>query len=238
MAPAETLIAARAQGAPLRAIATIYRRNPLVYFAKVDSGITRPQDFIGKTIRASAFQMAVLHAMTARVGIPPDRYAVTCCDLALFYSDHAQVSEGYLTNEVLAAQKAGYKLNIIFPDDYGVHFYADTLFATDDFLATKPDLVRRFLRATLKGWTYAVQNPMAIGPLVGAYKPDADAAFETAKMIASLPLINTGEDHIGWMKPEVWAGMERTLRKLNLLKAPVDVTQVYTLQFLHEIYGQ
>ena len=57
-------------------------------------------------------------------------------------------------------------------------------------------------------------------------------------MTASIPLINTGEDDIGWMKPEIWTGMEQTLREQGVLTAPVDVTQVYTLQFLEEIYGK
>ena len=55
-------------------------------------------------------------------------------------------------------------------------------------------------------------------------------------MAASLPLINTGEDHIGWMKPDLWAGMEKTLREQGVLTTPLDVTQVYTMQFLQEIY--
>lgn len=57
-------------------------------------------------------------------------------------------------------------------------------------------------------------------------------------MIASLPLVNTGEDFIGWMKPEIWAGMEQTLREQGVLTAPLDVTQVYTMQFLEETYGK
>ena len=64
---------------------------------------------------------------------------------------------------VVVVQRAGYKINLIYPDDYGVHFYGDTIFARDDFIAANPDLVRRFLRASLKGWTYAVENPAAAG---------------------------------------------------------------------------
>ena len=104
-------------------------------------------------------------------------------------------------------------------------------------IATEPSLVERFLRATLKGWTYAIENPTAIGALAIKYRSDADVAHEIAFMTTSLPLINTGEDHIGWMKPEIWAGMEQTLREQGVLTATLDVTQVYTLQFLQAIYG-
>jgi len=159
-------------------------------------------------------------------------------DNEIYEASGGTATASRVTDAVALAQAAGYKLNIIYPDDYGIHFYADTLFTTDDLIARNPDLVRRFVRATLKGWTYAVENPTAIGPMIVKYKPDADAELESEKMTASLPLVNTGEDFIGWMKPEVWAGMEQTLREQGVLTQTVDVTQAYTMQFLEEIYGK
>jgi NitT/TauT family transport system substrate-binding protein len=232
------LLAARADGKPLRAIAAVYRRSPGVYMALASSGITRPQDFAGKKIELSPRGIPLLRAMLARVGVRPDQYTTvdSTSDLAPFFTGQVDVRSVFLTNEVLTAREQGYKVNLISPDDYGIHFYADTIFATDDLIAKNPDLVQRFLRATLKGWTYAVENSTKIGEMVRKYKPGADAKHETAFMNASLPLINTGEDHIGWMKPEAWAGMERTLREQGVLTKPLDVTQVYTLQFIQEIY--
>ncbi len=239
-AGADELILARADGKPVRALATVYRRSPLVFVALADSGITRPQDFVGKVIRVGTMTIAPLHAMTARVGVRPDQYAevVLPSEIAAFASGQAPVWSMYLTNFAITVQQAGHKLNIIYPDDYGVHFYADTLFTTDDLIAQNPDLVRRFLRAALKGWTFAIENPTTIGPMVLEYAPKADATLENVKMTASLPLVNTGEDYIGWMKPEIWSGMEKTLREQGVLTQTVDVTQAYTLQFLREIYGK
>ncbi|MFH1185180.1 MAG: ABC transporter substrate-binding protein [Chloroflexota bacterium] len=235
---ADVLLVARAEGKPIRAIATIYRRSPRVYVSLADSGITKPTDFVGKTIAVGRGGGPLLEATLRRVGIRPDQYKVveTTPDLASFYSGEVQVRSVFLTNEVLTAQAAGYKINIIYPDDYGIHFYADTVFTTDDLIAKDPDLVLRFLRATLKGWTYAVENADEVGALVLHYIPQADAAFENKKMMASIPLVHTGEDYIGWMTPDLWAGMETTLREQSVLTAPLDVTQVYTLQFLREVY--
>jgi NitT/TauT family transport system substrate-binding protein len=235
---AERLIAARAEGQPLRAIAVIYRRSPLVFMALADSGITRPQDFVGKTVQAGSTGVMILHAMLANVGISLDQYQEVNIgtDLGPFYSGQVQVWNAWLNNEVLVAQSAGYKVNIIYPDDYGIHFYSDSLYATEAYIALNPDLVLRFLRATLKGWTYAIENPNLVAPMVAIFNPNADLRHETAQMTASLPLINTGTDHIGWMKPEIWVGMAQTLRDQGLLTAPLDVTQVYTMQFLEEIY--
>jgi NitT/TauT family transport system substrate-binding protein len=163
----------------------------------------------------------VFHAMMARVGIRPDQYTEVNLpsDVAVFASGQAPVWSVYVNNLAVAVQQAGDKLNFI-PTTMA-YFYADTIFTGDELLARNPDLVRRFLRATLKGWTYAVENPAAIGAIVQKYKLDTDRELESAKITASLPLVNTGQDHIGWMKPEVWAGMEKTLREQGVLTKTV-----------------
>ncbi len=238
LAAADEMILARSEGKPFRTIAVIFRRSPVVFITLADSGITRPEDFAGMQIRAPANTVPTLHAMTARVGVSPSQYTEVNLpsDLALFATGEVPVWGVYINSFVVSAQQAGYQLNIIYPDDYGVHFYADTVFTTDDMIANNPDLVTHFLRATLKGWTYAVENPSEVPVMVQKVLPAADATIEIDRMTASIPLVNTGEDHIGWMKPEIWVGMEQTLSEQDVLTAPLDVTQVYTMQFLEEIY--
>ncbi len=231
------LIPARAEGKPVRAIATIFRHDPFAFFALADSGITRPEDFVGKTLMVRPRAMPILQAILARVGITSQPYTVNAqADFTALYTGDVDVATGFVTSQGVEAERAGHKLNVIYPDDYGVHLTSDNIFATDEFLAANPKLVTRFLRATFKGWTYVVEHPGEVGALVAKYDPNADVSLQTDQMIASLPLINTGEDHIGWMKPEVWAGMEHTLRAQGVLTKPINVTEVYTLQFLEEIY--
>lgn len=237
--PANVMLA-RAAGKPVRCIAIIYRHNPVVFFSLADSGITRPQDFAGQKIRSTTSTGTTLQAMLTRLGISPDQYEIVNLpsDITKFTSGEVPVWGGYLNVFVLEVQRAGYDINIIYPDDYGIHFYGDVLITTDDLIAKNADLVLRFTRATLKGWTYAVENPETIGAIVQKYNPQANADLESARMAASIPLVNTGEDYIGWMEPESWAGMAQTLREQGTLKDPLDVSQVYTLQFLEEIYGK
>ena len=90
--PADVILA-RADGVPVRSVAAIYRRSPIVFFALADSGITRPQDFIGKKIRSTLTVDQTLQAMMTRVGIDEHQYETEYLpsDIALFASGNPPV---------------------------------------------------------------------------------------------------------------------------------------------------
>lgn len=238
IADATDVLVSRAAGKPIRAIASVFRRSPIVYISKIDSGIRRPHDFVGKSIRSSNNVKIQFLALMGRIGIAPDKYRLVEAPYtaAAFESGAADVWANYINGFPTTLEAAGYKFNRIYPDDYGVHFYSDMIVTTDTTIATSTDLVLRFLRASLKGWAEAVEDPKLVGAIVGRYNPAADAALETRKMRATQPLVNTGEDQIGWMNEEVWAGMLKELRAQSIVAAPVDLNDVYTMKFLQEIY--
>jgi NitT/TauT family transport system substrate-binding protein len=241
-AKADSLIVARFEGKSVRAIAVIQRRSPLVFMTLKNSGITRPEQFAGKTIFVSRGSRPALLAATRKVGLRPGQFKMVGehsheTDYTEFFNGEIDVWVGFLFDEAVEIEAAGYELNFIHPENYGVHNYATTIFATDRFIAENPDVVTRFLRATLqRGWKFALQNPEAAGGLTAQYDASIDKDHESAYLTALLPLINTGEDHVGWMKPEIWAEMTDNLGRLKLLANPVDPAEVYTLRFLEEIY--
>ena len=235
------LVTARSQGLPITAIATIYRRYPLAFMTLASSGITRPHGFPGHTVRtlAPGGSAVVFQAMMTRLGLDPDSVQEVDVgyDLSPFFAGEVDISPSYINIQVLTAREQGYKVNLILPEDYGIHLYGDTLFTTDRLIEENPDLVLRFLRATLRGWQWAIENPELAGPLALKYDPTLDAAQQAAQMEASVPLVHTGEDHIGWMREEVWQGTYDILLEQGLLDEPVDVDRVYTMEFLQKIYG-
>lgn len=178
--------------------------------------------------------------MMARVGVPPEAYSevILSSELDQFVTADVPVWGVFYNSFAVVIQEAGYELNFIFPEDYGVHFYGDVIFTTDALIENNPDLVTRFLRASLAGWQFAIEAPEAVGPMVGQYDAEANPALESAKMRASIPLIHTGHDHIGWMQMERWQAMEETLRQQGVLSRSLDVEEVFTMTFLQEIYGE
>ncbi len=182
----------------------------------------------------------LLKAMMSWMGIQTDEYRTINLpsDLNTFSGGQAQVWGVYLNNFVVELENSGQPLNIIYPDDYGVHFYGDTLFTSDAVIQQEPELVLRFLRATLKGYSYVTEHHQQAAQMTKNHNPRADIKLEEAKMGITTLLINTGEDHIGWMNAGVWTGMEKTMRKQGLISQPLDLNQVQTMQFLELIYAK
>lgn len=240
VAGADVILLARSQGKPVQAVTTIYQRNPVVFFTLAQTGITSPQQFAGKSIRATLDMLPTLHAMMTFIDVPPDAYQIVelPSDIAQFASGVVPIWGGFITGMALDLQQAGYDINVIYPDNYGVHFYADTLFTTDAFMAESPDVVTRVVKATRNGLTFAVTQPEAIGPMVALYNDQADPAAESLRMMASIPLIQSGTGRIGWMEQTKWQAMHDILLAQGVLPDEVDVSTVFTLEFLEKSIGE
>lgn len=239
LATAIHLIQARAEGKPVRAIAAVNQLNSTIFISMRNSGITHPRQFAGKTIRASVANIPILRATAERFGVGPDQYTLlNTRDTDRFYSGEIDIWVGVQYHTTTRMEKLGHDLNIMYPDNYGVHFYRICIFATDAHIAEHPDVVRRFLRATLtRGWRNIVRAPDTAGPLTALYDPDVDQTIENNYMTAMVPLIATGEVEIGWMEPDTWAAMADDLVSTGVLDQPIDPTDLYTMRFLEEIYG-
>ncbi|MBN1691798.1 MAG: ABC transporter substrate-binding protein [Dehalococcoidia bacterium] len=241
----ESVLVARSQDQPVTAVAAIYRQSPIVYVALFDSGILRPRDFLGKTVAtldASGSQQDLqlqFDIMMKRLGLDISRTKLIAWDpvFTTFYGGEVDITSCYSNTSLIEMRQKGLKLNLIWPSDYGVYFYSDLVVTRESLIKDNPDLVARFLRATLRGWQDAVEDYEQAIPAVLKYNKGKDPQLQAAMLEAQLPLVHTGDDYIGWMKPEDWQSMYQTLLDYNLLAKPFDVNQAYTMQFLYEIYG-
>jgi NitT/TauT family transport system substrate-binding protein len=243
MAPEEIFVQ-RSRGESLTAIAAIYRRSSVVYLSKADSGITRPKDFSGKTVAALAdkggsreFQLQLV-AMMKNLGLDIQGMHLVAYDPTYegFYNGSVDVTAAYTTGGLIKMRQKGLSPHIIWPGDYRVRFYSDTLVTTDRIIAAYPERVTRFLRATLKGWNEAVGNFADTITIILKYALIKDRVLQAAMFDALLPLVNTGEDRIGWMRAEAWREMHQVLVDQAIIPAPLSpVEQIFTLQFLNGI---
>jgi NitT/TauT family transport system substrate-binding protein len=161
---ADEVIVARANGIPVRAIAVIFRISPQIYMSIGDVKVTTPEDLIGKRVGiGQGSGRWTFDAMIKKAGIDPSLITVEdpktfetldeCLEKLKF-----DVCNAYSTDAIVRANMRGIESSAIWPGDYGVPFYADVIFTTDDFIAQNPDVVERFLRATIRGWQSAVET--------------------------------------------------------------------------------
>jgi NitT/TauT family transport system substrate-binding protein len=238
----EELIVKRSEGLPIVAIATTYRRSPVIFASMADSGIVHPADFIGKTVSLLGQTDAEIefYALMKKSGIDISKIKLIKYnpEYTEFLNGDADIMYLYITAGLIKIQQKGYKLNLVWPGDYGVKFYADTLVTNENIVSQNPGLVTRFLRATLKGWEDAIGDSESAIEATLKHAKIKDKDLQSAMMDAQIPLINTGEDYIGWMKAEDWQAMYETLLDQKLINTPMDYNKLYTMQFLDKIYKE
>ncbi|MHB8763193.1 MAG: ABC transporter substrate-binding protein [Deferrisomatales bacterium] len=240
VAAPEDVLTRRSQGAAVAAIAALYRRNPLVFLTLPGSGIGGPEGFPGRTISfPGADGRLQFQALMSRLGLDPGAATEVPYqyDYTSLLAGETAVTVGYVTGGVLRLRRQGREVNLIWPDDYGLHLYGDVLVAADAEAAAHPDRVTRFLRATLRGWREAVEDPAAAVDATLRYAKEPDRDLQARMMEASVPLVHTGEDRIGWMRTAVWEETHRLLAAQGVLAGPVDPASAYTLAFLERVYG-
>ena len=232
------IVIARSEGVPIKAVATIFQISPSVYFALKESGIEGPEDFIGRRVVINPNDLK-LPIMFDKLGLDIDRVngVPPSSDLETFYRGEGEVWTGYITNQVVRARLDGYELNVIFPSDYGIHEYGDCLITTDEMIEENPELVERFLRAALRGWRYAIENPAEAAVVTSHYSESPDEVFLSASMEVQIPLIHPGDHNVGWMRVDVWEGMHDLLMDQGLVEKPVDLDTVFSMKFLLQVYG-
>lgn len=238
----ESLIIARSQGLPLRAIGTLFRRSPVVLIALQGSGIRTPKDMVGKRVGIISPNLdntndIQLIAMLSNAGIAKtavDLVPIEDYSIGSLTSGQMDVYSGFATNEAVEAQLKGIAVNLIFPSDYGVTIYGNVLFCSEKLIREKPDLVRRFVRATFKGYQYAIEHPDEAAALALKYDPTLDLQFQKASMKAEIPLIDTGDVPIGTMDAAVWQGSQDILVQQRFIPAPIDLAGLYTNEFIEK----
>jgi NitT/TauT family transport system substrate-binding protein len=235
----EDLIIRRSQGQPLVALAVIYQLNPLVFVALSGSGIKTPADFMGRSASLAPDGIIQFNAILEYLGLDQDQieFKPYAYDYTDFFSGEVDITEAYSTGGLLRMAQQGYNLSLIWPDDYGVHFYSDTLFSSEDYLKENQDILDRFLRATLRGWREAIENQQAGVDATLLYALEADPDLQRQMLESSLPLVYTGSDPIGWIDPNTWQQMQDTLVHQGLLDDTVQISEMLATQFLEKIYS-
>lgn len=237
-----SLLLARAQGVPVKAFGATFQKGPGCFLWKEASGIKGIADFKGKKIGHQQTARASTEAMLTINNLKLDDVTLVPVgfDVQPLLSGQVDVLTGLVTNQVLALEGAGEKIGYTPYADLGFGFYWNTPFALEETLASKKELLVAWLRATARGWEYALKNADEVAKfVVDKYGEGLKLDNQLLELKRETPLIQTDftkQKGLMWMDRAVWqAGHDILLNRTKQLEKPVPVDDVMTLDILEKV---
>jgi NitT/TauT family transport system substrate-binding protein len=106
--------------------------------------------------------------LRAKYGYTDDQIRPYTFNLQPFFADKTMAQQGYPSSEPYQAQQQNEKVKFFLLADGGYPPYGSTIVTTEKMIAEKPDLVARFVKASLQGWLDYMKNPAPANALIKA----------------------------------------------------------------------
>jgi NitT/TauT family transport system substrate-binding protein len=140
----------------------------------------------------------------------------------------------YIANEPVQLRQAGMQVNVIQVSDY-INLVSNGIITNETLIKENPDLVRRMVRASLRGVEYTIAHPdeaFAIARQAVPEITDQDAPTQRAVLDASVALWQS--DQPGLSSPQAWSDMVAFMNATGFIQSALDASTLYTNQFVKE----
>ena len=232
------------QKIPMVAVAAIFQKDPAVLIAHPGQGDGTLASLKGKPIMiGSDTRVTAWLFLKQKFGYTDDQIRPYGFNVAPFLADKKAIQQGYLTSEPYTIEQQGVKPVVLLFADAGYTSYGALIQTSDRLAREKPDLVQRFVNASIEGWYgYLYGDPAPANALIKRDNPemtDALIAYGIAKM-KEYGIIDSGdakENGIGAMTEARWRDFFETMVKGGLYPADMDFRKAFTLQFVNQKVG-
>ena len=234
IAGAEQIITAIDNKVPIVAIAVIYRETPEALVSKKELNIKAPKDLEGKTVGVVYENDENLYRLFLKKNNVDEnsiKEVPAITGISQVMTDQVDAKMAYEMNDAILLELEGEKVNLLRFRDYGVKVYADTIFTTKEMVEKHPDKVKNFLKASLKGWNYAIENPEKSVSQLIEINPTLKYEHQLGYLKGSIPLIMT-DKKIGVSDSKIWENMIDNLYENKMIKKKIKASEVYTNEFL------
>jgi NitT/TauT family transport system substrate-binding protein len=233
------------QNIPTLVVAAMFQKEPQILMAHPDQGIDKFEDlkkltlFISKEGLASYFQW-----LKADFGFSEAKVKPYTSNPQPFLADKRSAMQGYVTSEPYAVEKvAGFKPKIFLLADQGFNSYSTLIETRRDLVEKKPDLVQRFVDASIIGWyNYLYHDNQAANAMIKRQNPemtDALLAYSIAKM-KEYGIVDSGDAltlGIGAMTDARMKNFYDKMVRAGVVKPSIDLARSYTLKFVNKKVG-
>lgn len=237
----ETLLVARSQGVPIRAIAVLHRNAnfPALIMLK-SSGISDLSQLQGKDVGIFPGHITtdVLRALLRRRGVSVREVNVGF-DYGQLVTGRLAAQWGFTVRAALELPAKGVAIQVLRASDYGLTTHGYTIFALEKTIQERPQDCERFLRALFAGIDYTLTHPSEAADLLLRLNPVLDREFvKTSEAMFNAVLSHSAEFPPGYMDHAMFASAYALLKESSALAAEFDVRDAYTTRFLERIHGR
>jgi ABC-type nitrate/sulfonate/bicarbonate transport system substrate-binding protein len=246
----DSLTFAVAAGARIKSVMAILQHTASAIAVLADSGITRPRELDGKTYAGFGYPN---EDPTVKAVIKADggsgTFKTVIADSTAYeaiYSHKADFTIPFTAWEGVEATERGIALRYFKFQDYGFpDFYQVVLACSNDWLAAHPDLAKRFVGATVRGFQYAVTAPddaaaILIAQNPGVFDANPTLPLDSARFLATGGYYVDASGAVGTQTLEQWTGYSKFLFDQGLLAGadgkplatPPDYASLFTTEFL------
>jgi NitT/TauT family transport system substrate-binding protein len=229
------LLEAVTEGEPLIAVAATMQRDPQAIMVHENSPVKTFADLDGKAVAVKR-PATWLDYLVKRYQLHDVREVPATFSVANFIQDPNYIQQIFVTSEPYFAKKAHVPIRTLLISDTGYSPYR-VIFTSQSFAKQHPDIVTKFVRASLRGWRDYLENPKEANATISQLNPamSVDQMQFTWQSLKDGHFIS-GDDpsgaQLGQLDAERWAAMYRQLTDLKIIRKPIDPSSAYTVRFL------
>jgi NitT/TauT family transport system substrate-binding protein len=229
---------------PMVAVAALFQKDPAVLIAHPGQGSDTLAALKGKPIMIGAdTRVGWWLFLKAKYGFTDDQIRPYTFSVAPFLASKAAIQQGYLGSEPFVIEREGVKPVVMLLADAGYTSYAALIQTSQKLVKEKPDLVQRFVDASIEGWySYLYGDPSPGNAVIKKDNPemtDALIAYGIAKMKA-YGIVDSGDaltGGVGAMSEARWKDFHAVMAAQGLYPADLDWKKAYTLAFVNKKVG-
>ena len=239
-AGADQALMAHAKGLPVVSTAVILQKTPVAVIFPTASGIKTLTDLYGKTLGVPTLSVAEKQWRFVEQFNKLDTTKIHEVSLSggiaqMIEAKKVDAALAFFFNDGLKVESDGTPMSWILMADVGLPIYSDALIVNENTIKKNPDLVRRFTRAFVEGWTYSVSHEKEALEIFLKDNPTADAKYSALKLPHVLKLTQTPDTEahgIGYSTAAKWEAMQNALLEMKIMESGVDISKVFTNEFL------
>lgn len=233
-----TIARTSADPLPIKAVATIIQHNTSGFATYADKNIQSPKDFEGKTYAGwgGPGESAVLEAVMTQAGADFSKLNLVISDGSGFEAlkSNVDIMWFYEAWDNVKCELNNFPINYmeVRQLDERLDYYTPVIIANDNTLSENPDMVKKFLAATEKGYRYAIENPEESAKILQKYAPDYSLEMLTKSQVYLADKYMEGTEHWGEMKQEVWDNYTDFMVEYGVIEKAIPSEECYTNAYL------